>query len=99
MTTCGFMVRFSVTSSWILSVILNLSAYQSALVTTPLVLLRIFGSLVGLPSFLNTLVTLWIIITQGFMAYVILLMGETSALIQHTLFTGSGHILMLHRTI
>ena len=45
-------------------------AYQSALVTTPLVLFRIFGSLVGF-SFLNTLLTIWIVLMQAFMAYVI----------------------------
>jgi len=44
-------------------------AYQSALVTTPIVFFRIFGALVGFPSFLNTLFTLWIIVTQGFMAF------------------------------
>ncbi|KAI5124645.1 hypothetical protein M0805_004254 [Coniferiporia weirii] len=44
-------------------------AYQSALVTTPLVLLRIFGALVHFPSFLNTLVTIWIVIVQVFLAF------------------------------
>ncbi|KAH8120379.1 hypothetical protein DFH11DRAFT_1559798 [Phellopilus nigrolimitatus] len=44
-------------------------AYQSALVSTPLVLLRIFGALVGFPSFLNTLITLWIVFVEAFMAF------------------------------
>ncbi|THH06908.1 hypothetical protein EW145_g3759 [Phellinidium pouzarii] len=43
-------------------------AYQSALVTTPLVLLRIFGALIHFPSFLNTLITIWIVVVQAFLA-------------------------------
>ncbi|EJD03907.1 uncharacterized protein FOMMEDRAFT_19234 [Fomitiporia mediterranea MF3/22] len=44
-------------------------AYQSALSTTPLVLLRIFTSLVHFPSFLNTLITIILVVFILFMAF------------------------------
>jgi hypothetical protein len=45
-------------------------AYQSALLSTPLLLLRILASLVQLPSLLRTLLTLLLISSISFMAYV-----------------------------
>jgi len=44
-------------------------AYQSALVTTPILLLRIFGSLVHLPAFINWILTILLIGVQLFMAF------------------------------
>lgn len=44
-------------------------SYQSALLTTPLILLRLFLSLIHFPQFLLTLLTLIIIGSIGFMAF------------------------------
>lgn len=45
-------------------------AYQSALLSTPLLLLRILASLLQLPSLLRTLLTLLLVSSISFMAYV-----------------------------
>lgn len=45
-------------------------AYQSALLTTPLILLRIFASLLQVPSILRTVLTLLLFSSICFMAYV-----------------------------
>ncbi|TDL28460.1 hypothetical protein BD410DRAFT_222744 [Rickenella mellea] len=44
-------------------------AYQSALLTTPILLLRIFGTLVHFWSFLVTILTILLFIVQFFMAF------------------------------
>ncbi|EIM92476.1 uncharacterized protein STEHIDRAFT_89500 [Stereum hirsutum FP-91666 SS1] len=44
-------------------------AYQSAMLTTPLLLFRIFASIVGFPSFLCTILTLLLVGSALFMAY------------------------------
>jgi len=44
-------------------------AYQSALLTTPLILLRILASLLKLPSILRTILTLLLISSISFMAF------------------------------
>ncbi|KAI0735173.1 hypothetical protein C8Q76DRAFT_791745 [Earliella scabrosa] len=44
-------------------------AYQSALLTTPLVILRILASLLQFPSFLRTVFTLMIVIPSFYMAW------------------------------
>jgi len=44
-------------------------AYQSALMTTPLLLLRILASLLQLPSFLRSLLTLLLLSSISFMAF------------------------------
>jgi len=43
-------------------------AYQSALLTTPLVVIRIFASLLQFPSWMRTFITLLIICPQLYMA-------------------------------
>lgn len=47
-----------------------MTAYQSAMLTTPLLLFRIFASIVGFPSFLCTILTLLLVGSALFMAYV-----------------------------
>ena len=49
-----------------------MSAYQSALLLTPLVLLRIFASIIGFWPWLRTLLTLLIILPALYMACVLL---------------------------
>ncbi|KAJ7630954.1 hypothetical protein FB45DRAFT_1058866 [Roridomyces roridus] len=49
-------------------------AYQSALLTTPLVLIRIFASLLHFPGWMRTIFTLLLIGAQVYMASVILLL-------------------------
>jgi len=44
-------------------------AYQSAFLTTPILFFRIFGSLVGFASFLNSLLTWTLILLQIYMAF------------------------------
>jgi len=44
-------------------------AYQSALLTAPILFFRIFGSLVGFASLLNSLLTWVIILVQLYMAF------------------------------
>ncbi|KAI0778179.1 hypothetical protein BD413DRAFT_464946 [Trametes elegans] len=44
-------------------------AYQSALLTTPLVILRILASLVQFPPFLRTIITLLLVIPSLYMAW------------------------------
>lgn len=51
------------------------AAYQSALLTTPLVLLRLFAALVGFWGFLQTLLTLALVGSACGMAYVFVLLG------------------------
>ena len=66
MTTSGSMVTTSMLM--LISPTDASIAYQSALATTPLVLLRIFGALVRLPSFLSTIITILLILLILFMA-------------------------------
>lgn len=44
-------------------------AYQSALLTTPLLLLRILASVLQLPTVLRTLLTVLLVTSMGFMAF------------------------------
>lgn len=46
-------------------------AYQSALLTTPLILLRILASILQLPSILRTLLTVLLLSSIAFMSYVL----------------------------
>lgn len=63
----------SMVNGFCLNIFKNLTstcpAYQSALLTTPLILLRIFFALVNFFSFFRTLLTLTILAVQAFMAY------------------------------
>jgi uncharacterized membrane protein len=65
---------------------LQYSAYQSALLTTPLLLLRILASVLRLSPVLRTLLTVLLVISIGFMAYVLPRILFNFALIMRTRF-------------
>ena len=63
------------------------AAYQSALLTTPLLLLRLFAALVGFWGFLQTLLTLALIGSAGGMAYVFFFLARLNVLESKTKLT------------
>ena len=64
----GFMVRRKEHSMSEALSNASFKAYQSAMLTTPVLFFRIFGSLVGFASFLNSLLTWTLVLLQLYMA-------------------------------
>jgi uncharacterized membrane protein len=68
---------------WLISgpTLTSLPAYQSALLMAPLILFRIFASLVGFTPWLRTLLTVLIGLTKAFMAYAFSLLLPDSVIL------------------